>query len=128
MPVLATSRTPFPGLTDSQLAVLLRQTRWAIDDAAYDLPTGHPRAARGARRGFGGPGGPRARLGETVIQRHRHRDPIVLCGAEVTDPDPYDPDQDCPGCGDCLRYCPHCVRVAATTVADSTQDPGRPPV
>lgn len=29
-----------PGVTDSQLAVLLRQTQWALDEAAHDFPAG----------------------------------------------------------------------------------------
>ncbi len=28
------------GVTDSQLAVLLRQTQWALDEAAHDFPAG----------------------------------------------------------------------------------------
>lgn len=28
------------GVTDSQLAVLLRQAQWALDEAAYDFPAG----------------------------------------------------------------------------------------
>ncbi|MGH3657521.1 MAG: hypothetical protein ACRDUA_12765, partial [Micromonosporaceae bacterium] len=28
------------GVTDSQLAVLLRQAQWALDDAAHDVPAG----------------------------------------------------------------------------------------
>lgn len=35
------------GITDSQLAVLLRQAQWALDDAAHDLPVG--RATGGQR-------------------------------------------------------------------------------
>ncbi len=31
---------PTTGVTDSQLAVLLRQTQWALDEAAHDFPTG----------------------------------------------------------------------------------------
>ena len=31
---------PPTGVTDSQLAVLLRQTQWALDDAAHDFPAG----------------------------------------------------------------------------------------
>ncbi|MGH3908529.1 MAG: hypothetical protein ACRDTE_30735 [Pseudonocardiaceae bacterium] len=31
---------PPVGITDSQLAVLLRQAQWALDDAAHDLPAG----------------------------------------------------------------------------------------
>ncbi len=31
---------PATGITDSQLAVLLRQTQWALDDAAHDFPAG----------------------------------------------------------------------------------------
>lgn len=36
------------GVTDSQLAVLLRQTQWALDDAAHDFPAGRVSAARRA--------------------------------------------------------------------------------
>lgn len=28
------------GITDAQLAVLLRQAQWALDDAAHDVPAG----------------------------------------------------------------------------------------
>lgn len=28
------------GVTDTQLAVLLRQAQWALDDAAHDVPAG----------------------------------------------------------------------------------------
>lgn len=28
------------GVTDSQLAVLLRQTQWTLDEAAHDFPAG----------------------------------------------------------------------------------------
>ncbi|MGH3906968.1 MAG: hypothetical protein ACRDTE_22730 [Pseudonocardiaceae bacterium] len=28
------------GVTDSQLAVLLRQTQWVLDEAAHDFPAG----------------------------------------------------------------------------------------
>ncbi|MGH3914886.1 MAG: hypothetical protein ACRDTC_15980 [Pseudonocardiaceae bacterium] len=53
-------------------------------------------------------------LEETVSQRHHWRDPIVLCGAkDVPEPDTYDPDENCPGCRDCLRYCSECVHEAA---------------
>ncbi|MGH3906718.1 MAG: hypothetical protein ACRDTE_21445 [Pseudonocardiaceae bacterium] len=31
---------PTTGVTDSQLAVLLRQTQWALDEAAHDFPAG----------------------------------------------------------------------------------------
>lgn len=31
---------PSTGVTDSQLAVLLRQTQWALDEAAHDFPAG----------------------------------------------------------------------------------------
>ncbi|MGH3905155.1 MAG: hypothetical protein ACRDTE_13350 [Pseudonocardiaceae bacterium] len=31
---------PITGVTDSQLAVLLRQTQWALDEAAHDFPAG----------------------------------------------------------------------------------------
>lgn len=31
---------PGDGVTDSQLAVLLLQTQWALDEAAHDFPTG----------------------------------------------------------------------------------------
>ncbi len=34
------------GVTDSQLAVLLRQTQWALDDAAHDFPAGRGSAQR----------------------------------------------------------------------------------
>ncbi|MGH8573394.1 MAG: hypothetical protein ACREX8_12590 [Gammaproteobacteria bacterium] len=34
------------GVTDSQLAVLLRQTQWALDDAAHDFPAGRVSAQR----------------------------------------------------------------------------------
>lgn len=34
------------GVTDSQLAVLLRQTQWALDDAAYDCVGGLTRQRR----------------------------------------------------------------------------------
>ncbi|MDQ3151613.1 MAG: hypothetical protein M3R63_07830, partial [Actinomycetota bacterium] len=57
-----------------------------------------------------------AELDEVFSQRHHHRDPIVLCGAEVTDPNPADGDRDCLGCGDCLRYCPECVRAVTEVV------------
>ncbi|MGH3929715.1 MAG: hypothetical protein ACRDTF_07035 [Pseudonocardiaceae bacterium] len=62
-------------------------------------------------------------LEETVSQRHYHRDPIVLCSADVSDLDySYDdPDGDCPGCRDCLRYCPDCVREAARFSAEAGQ-------
>lgn len=59
-----------------------------------------------------------AELDEVFNQRRCHRDPIVLCGAEVTGPNPYDEDQDCPGCQDCVRYCAECVRVAARYRSD----------
>lgn len=39
-------------VTDSQLAVLLRQTQWALDDAAHDLPAG--RATPGRRAELAG--------------------------------------------------------------------------
>ncbi|MGH3787416.1 MAG: hypothetical protein ACRDRG_12885 [Pseudonocardiaceae bacterium] len=58
-------------------------------------------------------------LRETISQRHCHQDPMVLCATEnlpdldPCDPDPYDPDGDCPGCRDCLRYCAECAREAA---------------
>ena len=31
---------PPTGVTDSQLAVVLRQTQWALDEAAHDFPAG----------------------------------------------------------------------------------------
>ncbi len=31
---------PTNGVTDTQLAVLFRQTQWALDDAAYEFPAG----------------------------------------------------------------------------------------
>lgn len=31
---------PPAGVTDSQLAVVLRQTQWALDEAAHDFPAG----------------------------------------------------------------------------------------
>lgn len=34
------------GVTDSQLAILLRQTQWALDDAAHDFPAGRASAQR----------------------------------------------------------------------------------
>ncbi len=34
------------GVTDSQLAVLLRQTQWALDEAAHDFPAGRVTAQR----------------------------------------------------------------------------------
>ncbi len=34
------------GVTDFQLAVLLRQTQWALDDAAHDFPAGRGSAQR----------------------------------------------------------------------------------
>ena len=33
---------PADGVTDSQLAVLFRQLRWALDDAAHDFPDAGP--------------------------------------------------------------------------------------
>ncbi|MGH3908940.1 MAG: hypothetical protein ACRDTE_32870 [Pseudonocardiaceae bacterium] len=33
-------------MTDFQLAVLLRQTQWALDDAAHDFPAGRGSAQR----------------------------------------------------------------------------------
>ncbi|MDQ3602082.1 MAG: hypothetical protein M3408_12740 [Actinomycetota bacterium] len=61
-------------------------------------------------------------LEETVLQRHHWRDPIVLCGAEnVPELDPYDPDEDCPGCRDCLRYCPECAGEAGRYSAEAGQ-------
>ncbi|MCA1702154.1 MAG: hypothetical protein LC808_02335 [Actinobacteria bacterium] len=32
--------SPGTGVSYSQLAVLLRQTQWALDDAAHDFPAG----------------------------------------------------------------------------------------
>lgn len=40
------------GVTDSQLAVLLRQTQWALDEAAHDFPAG--RATPGRREQLAG--------------------------------------------------------------------------
>ena len=61
-------------------------------------------------------------LEETVSQRHRWRDPIVLCGAEnVPEPGPYDLEEDCPGCRDCLRYCPECAGEAGRYSAEAGQ-------
>ncbi|MGH3905372.1 MAG: hypothetical protein ACRDTE_14460 [Pseudonocardiaceae bacterium] len=37
---------PCTGVTDSQLAVLLRQTQWALDEAAHDFPAGRGSAQR----------------------------------------------------------------------------------
>lgn len=34
----------------------------------------------------------------------------------MTDPNPADGDRDCLGCGDCLRYCPECVRAVTEVV------------
>lgn len=34
------------GVTDSQLAVLLRETQWALDEAAHDIPAGRACAQR----------------------------------------------------------------------------------
>lgn len=61
---------------------------------------------------------------EVFEQRHYMRDPIVLCCADVAAPDPDEPDPDvedldCPGCRDCVRYCPECVREAARFGADA---------
>jgi hypothetical protein len=62
-------------------------------------------------------------LEETFSQRHHWRVPTVLCGAEdVLNPDPYDFEaSDCPGCVDCLRYCPACVDAAARWFARTDQ-------
>ncbi len=51
-------------------------------------------------------------LDEVFPHRRLHRAPIVLCGADVADPDHDDDGHGCPGCADCLRYCPDCVRSA----------------
>jgi len=37
---------PTTGVTDPQLAVLLRQAQWALDDAAHDVPAGRVTAQR----------------------------------------------------------------------------------
>lgn len=34
------------GVTDSQLAVLLRQAQWALDDVAHELPAGRATVGR----------------------------------------------------------------------------------
>ncbi|MGH4014350.1 MAG: hypothetical protein ACRDSL_10585 [Pseudonocardiaceae bacterium] len=45
----------------------------------------------------------------------------------MTDPNLLDDgDQDCPGCRDCLRYCPKCVRVAAEYSAGGQPDLSAP--
>ena len=56
---------------------------------------------------------------EVFEQRHYLRDPIVLCCADVAEPDPDVEDLDCPGCRDCVRYCPECLREAARFGADA---------
>ncbi len=72
------------------------------------------RAPAGCGRSL--PGLHLADLDEVFTQRRRHRTPIVLCCADVADPDDMadrdDDGRDCPGCVDCLRYCPDCVREA----------------
>lgn len=40
------STTQITGVSDSDLAVLLRQTQWALDEAAYDFPAGRATAQR----------------------------------------------------------------------------------
>lgn len=46
-----TAPAPCPvTVTDSQLAVLLRQAQWALDDAAHELPAG--RTTPGRRAGL----------------------------------------------------------------------------
>lgn len=40
--------SPVGGVSDAQLAVLLRQTQWALDEAAYDFPAGRVRPQRRA--------------------------------------------------------------------------------
>lgn len=61
-------------------------------------------------------------LGEVYRQRRWQTAPVVLCGADVTGPGVNDPapDDDCSGCGDCLRYCPDCAREALTWSAPET--------
>ncbi len=66
-------------------------------------------------------------LGEVFTQRYWRRAPTALCGAAITGPgcdEPEAPDDDCPGCGDCLRYCPDCAREALRWTS-STPDPER---
>ncbi|MGH3939118.1 MAG: hypothetical protein ACRDTG_10885 [Pseudonocardiaceae bacterium] len=64
-------------------------------------------------------------LDETFSQRHHWRDPIVLCSADVSEldntNDPYDTDEECPGCQDCLRYCPECLHEAARFSVEAGQ-------
>lgn len=50
--VATITATIFVIVTDSQLAVLLRQAQWALDDAAHDLPAG--RATPGRRAELAG--------------------------------------------------------------------------
>lgn len=54
---------------------------------------------------------------EAFTQRNHWRELNVLCGADVAKSDvEY---LDCPGCRDCLRYCPDCVLEAARFSASS---------
>lgn len=84
------------GVTDSQLAVLLRQAQWALDDAAHEFPAG--RATAGRRVELAGrlealavvlrasvPGGAGCSLGEPT-DRHRRGWCIAECGCALDVP------------------------------------------
>ncbi|MGQ0777016.1 MAG: hypothetical protein ACT4NY_21805 [Pseudonocardiales bacterium] len=63
-----------------------------------------------------------AESGEAFVRRRPMREVIALCGAQVTAPHPDDDDGedlDCPGCQDCVRYCPDCVHEASRWSAES---------
>ncbi|MGQ0776045.1 MAG: hypothetical protein ACT4NY_16750 [Pseudonocardiales bacterium] len=57
---------------------------------------------------------------EAFAQRYHTREVIVLCCADVAEPDPDVEDPDCPGCRDCVRYCPECAREAARFSAEAS--------
>lgn len=61
---------------------------------------------------------------EAFTQRHHHRDLTVLCGADMAAPTSDAEDLDCPGCRDCLSYCPDCVREAHRFSAESPPEDG----